>query len=144
MGYNGLSADNRTERIRTLSEAAKEYLESYTLHRPNSVEFVSGAIKHPVEHLGARMLVEITDREVEAYQTARLMEKAAGKTINDEVGVLFRVMGDSGDMIRLEAPQGQKAQAAATDDVGRALTLVEEARILTRQRLRPTKHVALS
>jgi integrase len=77
------------------------------------------------------MLVEITEREVEAYQTARLKERAAGKTINDEIGVLFRVMGDSGDLIRLKLRKTKKLKLPQRQDVGRPLSPDEEARILT-------------
>ena len=134
MGFNGLSAEDRTERFRTVSAATKETLEWYKLHRPNSVKFVSGAIKHLVEHLGSQMLVEITDGEVGAYQTVRLKEGAAGKTINDEIGVLLRVMGDSGDLIRLKLRKAKRLKLPQRQDIGRALTLHEEARILTMAR----------
>src|SRR5215470_3397616 len=58
MGFNGLSTDDRAERIQELQEAAKKYDERTKLHRPKSVKFVSGAIKHLVAHLGNLMLVE--------------------------------------------------------------------------------------
>jgi hypothetical protein len=38
------------------------------------------------------MCVDITDRIVIKYQTDRLKEKAAAKTINEEVGLLLRLL----------------------------------------------------
>jgi len=36
------------------------------------------------------MAVDVTDKTVRNYQTSRLNEKAAPKTINEEVGFLLR------------------------------------------------------
>jgi integrase len=57
-------------------------------------------VKHLVQHLGDRMIVDINEKTVREYQDERLRESAAPKTINEEVGILLRVMGERGQLIR--------------------------------------------
>jgi len=38
------------------------------------------------------MAVDVTDQTVKTYQTTRLKESAAPKTINEEVGFLLRLL----------------------------------------------------
>jgi hypothetical protein len=80
------------------------------------------------------MLIEITDKTVEAYQLTRLNEGAAGKTINEEVGELLRVMGDVGDAIRLKLRKSKRLKLPQRNDCGRALSPEEEQRILEQAR----------
>jgi hypothetical protein len=130
-GYNSISEDNRSQRILTLREVAKEYSAAYALrHTPKSVKYSELCIKHIVQHLGDKMLIEITDRVVETYQLTRIKEGAAGKTTNEEVGELFRIMGDAGDAVRLRLRKAKKLKLKQREDCGRALTVEEEARIL--------------
>ena len=44
--------------------------------------------------LGDRMLVDLNEQTVKEFQDKRLGEKAAPKTINEEVGFLLRLLGD--------------------------------------------------
>jgi hypothetical protein len=46
------------------------------------------------------MLVDITDAVVRTYQTDRLKEKAAPKSVNEEVGFLPRLTGGAADVLR--------------------------------------------
>jgi integrase len=130
-GYNNISEDNRSQRIRTLKEAADEYLTSYKArHTPNAARYVEYCIKHLTEHMGSRLLVEITTETAKAYQLARLNEGAAGKTINEEVGELFRIMGDAGTVVRLKLAKEKKLKLKQREDVGRALSHDEEKNLL--------------
>ena len=54
--------------------------------------FPEHALRHVVRLLGDRMAVDLNDRAVVKYQTDRLKEAAAPKTINDEVGFLLRIL----------------------------------------------------
>jgi integrase len=92
------------------------------------------------------MLIEITDKVVIAYQNARLSKKAAGKTINEEVGTLFRIMGDVGETIWLNLKKDKKLKLTERNDVGRALTVEEEKSLLaqTRASLSPHIHAAVT
>ncbi|TDI12963.1 MAG: site-specific integrase, partial [Acidobacteria bacterium] len=62
--------------------------------------------------------------------TARLREGASGKTINEEVGFLFRLMGGVGDVVRLKLKKDRKLKLPQREDCGRALTQEEEPRLL--------------
>jgi hypothetical protein len=97
-GFNGL-ADKRDERIRTIKELADEYLGEYRL-RHKAVTFAEYALGNVTRHLGEQMAVEVAEKTVKGYQSGRLKEKAAPKTINEEVGFLLRLLGDQGDAIR--------------------------------------------
>jgi hypothetical protein len=64
------------------------------------VKFAEYAFGNVTRHLGEQMAVEIAEKTVSAYQSDRLKEKAAPKTINEEVGFLLRLLGDGGEAIR--------------------------------------------
>jgi hypothetical protein len=70
-GFNGLT-DSRDERIRTIRELAKTFLDDYKLRQPKSATFAGYAIAHVIRLLGDLMTVDITDRTVLKYQTDRL------------------------------------------------------------------------
>jgi hypothetical protein len=97
-GFNGVE-DNREDRVRSIKEMAAAYLEEYCL-RHKSVNFATYAIGNVTRHLGESMAVDVTEQTVIAYQTMRLKENAAPKTINEEIGFLLRLLGDAGDVIR--------------------------------------------
>jgi hypothetical protein len=87
LGFNGI-ADKRDERIRTINELAGDYLGEYALHH-KSPKFPEYALGNVTRHLGGRTAVEIAEKAVKAYQSDRLKEKAAPKTINEEVDFLL-------------------------------------------------------
>ena len=64
------------------------------------------------------MAVDVTDKTVKNYQTARLKENAAPKTINEEVGFLLRLLGEAGEPIRARLRR-QKALKLAIRGTGR-------------------------
>ena len=73
---------------------ASGYLEDYGLrHKP--ITFAVYAIGNFVRRLGRSTSVDVTEKTVKAYQSTSLEEKAAPKAINEEVGFLFRVLGES-------------------------------------------------
>ena len=130
-GYNNLSQDFRNQRVLTLRQAADKYSADYTIRYPSSsVKYQKYCVKHLVDHLGDKMLIEITDKVVQAYQVARLREGSAGKTINEEVGELLRIMGDVGGVVRLKLRKERKLKLTQRTDCGKALTSEEEARLL--------------
>src|SRR5579863_605938 len=90
-GFNGLS-DERQERIQNVGELASGFLAHYKVRQPNSATFARHALGHVARLLGDLMAVDVTDRVVVRYQTDRLKQNAAPKTINDEVGFLLRVL----------------------------------------------------
>jgi integrase len=129
-GYNAI-VDKRNERVRTLRQAAEVYSVAYAArNRKKSVIYSEGCVKHLNQHLGDKMLIEITDQVIQAYQLARLKEGAAGKTINEEVGELLRIMAEAGDILRLKLKKNNKLRLKERQNVGRALSPGEEADLL--------------
>jgi integrase len=76
------------------------------------------------------MLVDVTDKTVTEYQTARLKEGAAPKTINEEVGFLLRLLGESGDPIRARLRRQKMLKLAVGRQVGKAYTPEEKESLL--------------
>jgi hypothetical protein len=98
-GFNNVQT-RRENRVRQLRDVAADYLADYRL-RFRGVTFAEYAFGHVVRHLGEKLLVDIDETTVLAYQTVRLKEKAAPKSINEEVRFLLTMMGESGDVIRV-------------------------------------------
>jgi integrase len=141
-GYNNITPEDRNRRILTLAKAAEEYQEQYEARNTaNATRYSEYCIKHLVEHLGSKMLIQITDHAVVAYQQARLKEGAAGKTINEEVGELFRIMGSFGEAIRLKLKRAKKLKLTEREDVGRALSADEERNVLAQARASESPHI---
>ncbi len=127
-GFNGIE-DVREERVRPLKKIAADYLEDYCLRNRSGV-YAKYAVGHVVRHLGDAMAVDITDKTVRGYQTARLKESAAPKTINEEVGFLLRLLGDGGDVIRLRLRRQHALKLAVRSRVGKAYSPEEKSSLL--------------
>ncbi len=89
----------RTHQRKTIQEAAAEFPIEYKA-KHEAPTFAVYALRHVTKHLGDKLVVEITPTIVKRYQTARLVEEAGPKTINDEVQLLLRLCGDQGDLVR--------------------------------------------
>jgi integrase len=116
--------------VRSIREIADEFLESYKLRNPRSAVFAEGAIRHVKRLLGDRMAVDVNEKSVEEYQNLRLEEKAAPKSINEEIGFLLRLMNDAGDMLRLRLRKKKLLKLRVRRTVGKAYTAEEKARML--------------
>jgi hypothetical protein len=108
-GFNAIG-NRRKDHVRTLGDMAAGYLKEYRL-KHKAVTFAEYATGHVLRHLGHKMLIEIDDKAVRAYQVARLEEKAAPKSINEEVGFLLRMMGERGDALRSELRRQKNLEA---------------------------------
>jgi integrase len=127
-GYNGL-VDRREERIRTIAELTDAYLTEYGL-RHSSDRFAKYALGKLKRHLGKYMVVEVAEKTVTEYQSLRLKEKAAPKTINEEVGFLLRLLGDQGEVIRARLRRLKMLKLAYKRAIGKAYTSQEKDRLL--------------
>jgi len=78
------------------------------------------------------MSVDVTERTSKEYQSRRLGEKAAPKTINEEVGFLLRLLGDRGDAIRVRLRRQKALKLRVHSRVGKAFTPEEKVRLLDR------------
>jgi integrase len=127
-GFNGVE-DNREERIRTIKELGRAYLGDYRL-RHKSIVFADYAVGNVIRLVGAVMAVDVTEQTVKAYQTTRLKEGAAPKTINEEVGFFLRLLGEVGDVIRLRLRRRKTLKLAVRRGPGKAYTPEEKAAML--------------
>lgn len=91
-GSNNLK-DVRQQRIRSLEEIIAEYLVGYRF-RYRSAIFAEYALGHVSRLLGTKLVVDIDEAAVLAYQESRLREDAAPKSINEEVRFLLKMVGD--------------------------------------------------
>jgi integrase len=138
-GFNGI-IDRREDRIRTIADLAATYFEAYKL-RCKSVTFAEYALSHVNRHLGRQMAVEITERTVKDYQTARLKEDAAPKTINEEVGFLLRLLGEQGDTIRTTLRRQKALKLATRSEVGKAYPAEEKGLLYDAAKKRRSKAI---
>jgi len=128
--YNGLE-DKRRERIRSVAELAEEYRDAHMAVPGRTSQFVPGAVKHITRICGGLMLVDVSDSVVKRYQTTRLKEKASPKTVNNETGVLLRILGDHGDLIRLRMKRQRALNIPVKNEPGRAFTVDEQRAMLS-------------
>lgn len=138
-GFNSV-ADNRKDRIRTVDELASEYLEGYKL-RNRSSTFAEYALNHVKRLVGSLMVVDATERSVLDYQSTRLKEKAAPKTINEEVGFLLRLLGDVGDTVRARLRRKKQLKLKVRRQVGKAYSDEEKALLYEEARTRRSKAI---
>ena len=124
-----IEEEAREQRRKTIQQAADEFLVEYKA-KHESPTFAVYALGHVTDHLGGKLVVEITPTVVKGYQTTRLAEKAGPKTINDEVLLLLRLCGDQGDLIRAKLRREKAMKLALPPSPGRAYTADEKARML--------------
>ena len=127
-GFNGFE-DNRGERVRSVRDLAAAYLDDYGM-RHRSDNFCKYAVGNVTRHLGSLMVVDVADDTVKAYQTSRLKEGAAPKTINEEVGFLLRLLGETGDPIRAELRRKKTLKLAVGPSIGKAYSPEEKVALL--------------
>src|ERR1035437_550426 len=127
-GFNGVE-DNREDRIRTIRELGRLCPDEYRV-RHKGVVFAEYAVGNVIRHLGAVMAVDVTEQTVTAYQTTRLKEVAAPKTINEEIGFLLRLLGEAGDVIRTRLRRRKALKLAVPRGPGKAYTPEEKAAML--------------
>jgi integrase len=124
-GYLGL---RKRVPPRLLSVVARDWLElkQGTL-RPKSYRIEQINLGHLLPALGKLLISDITPDNITAYQQARLRASAAPKTINLEIGTLRAILRKQ----RLWATlQPDITMLKTRDDVGKALSVEEEARLL--------------
>ena len=125
-GYNGI---DKSQRAQLFSVAAEGWLEAKKAHlslRSVSIEKLN--LKHLKPVFGGMLLCDISGDNIAAYQSRRLRQDSAPKTINLEVGTLRAILRKH----RLWANiQPDVQMLRARDYVGRALTEDEEKALLT-------------
>ena len=142
-GFNNI-ADQRRERIRTFRDMAEDFYDAYNLRLPDSAVFAEYAIRHLNRLLGAKMLVDFNEAVVTKYQNDRLSEKASPKTINEEVGLLLRILGEPGDLIRLRLRKKKMLKLKTREAIGKAYSEDEKQRMLEEAAKARSPHIYLA
>jgi serine/threonine protein kinase len=133
--------DKRAERIRSIKEVAAKFLEDYKERHRASATFAEYAVGHVSRLLGARIVVDISDETVKDYQTSRLKEKAAPKSINEEVSFLLRLLSEQGDVIRAKLRRQKALKLTIKERVARAFTPAEKEAMLRRAQTRGSQAI---
>ena len=122
----GLPTEQKSMRIRAVSDVTKPYLEGYAVnHRAKSVLFAKGRLAQVVKRLGHVVLSDLTEDRIRAYVRDRQSDEVSGRTINMELGELSRAMGHKWSLLW---PKVRKQEERK--DVGHALSPDEQKRLL--------------
>jgi integrase len=73
-----------------------------------------------------RMLVDVDEAAVRQYQDARLKEKAAPKTINEEVGFLPCLLQERGELIRAHLKHQKRLKLKVHNNIAKVYTPEEK------------------
>ncbi len=138
-GFHNLK-EVRQQRIRRLDEIVDEYLVGYRL-RYRSATFAEYALGHVSRLLGAEMIVDIDEAAVLRYQENRLREKAAPKSINEEVRFLLKMLGDSGEVIRARLRKKKQLKLAVRKRIGKAFDSEETESLAAKARTSRSPHM---
>jgi hypothetical protein len=141
--FNNIT-DRRHERIRTFRDMAEEFFNSYKIRLPDSATFAAYAVDHLKRLLGSKMLVDFNEATVTKYQNDRLEERAAPKTINEEVGFLLRILGEPGDLIRARLRKKKTLKLKVRNLIGKAYSEDEKGRMLEEAAKARSPHIYLA
>lgn len=125
-GFNGI---NRLQRAQLFGVAAENWLQTKKAHlSPRSVQIEEANLKHLRPFFGGMLVCDIKGDDVAGYQSTRLRQGAAAKTINLEVGTVRAILRKH----RLWANiQPDVQMLRVRDCAGRALTGAEENLLLS-------------
>lgn len=122
---------NRIQKPRTaqlFAVAAEAWLQSKAAHlSPRSVAIARANLKHLAPFFGKLLLCDIGAEDIARYQAERLEQGAAPKTVNLEVGTLRAILRKNRQWAAI---QPDVRMLRANEDVGRAISREEEARLL--------------
>jgi integrase len=122
----GIPADAPGTRINRVSDSIKTYLRHYpSNHRPKSVTFATQRLAAVQSHLGAALLIDLTEDRIREYVETRLGEGLSGRTINMELGELSRAMG-----VKWSQAWPRVRKLEENHEVGQALSPEQEKALL--------------
>lgn len=90
------------------------------------------------------MLVDFNEALVTKYQNDRLGERAAPKSINEEVGFLLRILGEPGDVLRVRLRKRKTLNLKVRKVIGKAYTEEEKNRMLREAAKTRSPHIYLA
>ena len=132
--------ETRQQRIRYLRDVIDEYLIGYKL-RYRSATFATYALGHVSRILGAELIVDIDETAILKYQEDRLREKAAPKSINEEVRFLLKMLGDSGEVIWAHLRKRKQLKLAVRKRIGKAFDAEETQSLTENAKLSRSPHL---
>ena len=92
--FAGLPAEDRSKRLRSISEATRDYLKGYSVaHRPKAVQWATDRLTHVTRLLGDVLLPDLTEARIQQYMEHRQGEGVSGRTVNMELANLSRAVG---------------------------------------------------
>jgi integrase len=138
-GYNNFK-EIRQNRVRLLEEIIDEYLTGYRL-RYRSASFAEYALGHVSRLLGTKIVADITEISVLRYQEDRLREKAAPKSINEEVRLLLKMLGDPGEVIRAHLKKTKQLKLTVHKRIGKAYDTEETESLATKAKSSRSPHM---
>ena len=133
-GYNSIT-DRREDRIKTIGELAKVFLADYSVRHPAD-RVVCVLLRNVTERLGVEMSIDIHEKTVQNYQTQRLKEGKAPKTINEEVSLLLRILGDHGEVLRARLRKAKANKLPVRVRVGKPYSADEKTKLFAEARKR--------
>ena len=120
------TTDTPKDRVRTVRAALAAYQKAYPVnHRPKAIAIVNERSPHIERLLGSLLMPDLIPERITDYMIQRRGEGVSNRTINMELGVLSRAVGHS---FKVLWPSVKKLEER--HDVGRALSMEEEQRIL--------------
>jgi len=122
--------DKRMERVRTIAEIAATFRKSHEVRRPKSYTSLDYALRHVERILGKRMAVDISAEVIKDYQTTRITEGAAPKTINEETGRLLQILGKNGALLRAELKHDQALNLPTGPEIAQAFSADQKAALI--------------
>jgi len=96
---------------------------------------------HVTRLLGDKMLVDINEETVKGYQEARLREKTAPKSINEEIGFLLRIMDVPGDVLRVRLRKKKLLKLKTGTQIGKAFGPEEKGRLIENAKKARSPHI---
>jgi integrase len=138
-GFNNFK-EVRQNRIRVLEDIVDEYLTGYRL-RYRSASFAEYALGHVGRLLGTKIVADITETAVLRYQEDRLREKAAPKSINEEVRFLLKMLGDPGEVIRAHLKETMQLKLTVHKNIGKAFDSEETEGLATKAKSSRSPHM---
>jgi integrase len=107
------------QRVRYLKDVIDEYLLGYRL-RYRSATYAEYALGHASRWLGSKLIIDIDEAVVLRYQENRLRESAAPRSINEEVRLLLKMLGNLGEAIRARLKERRCLKLAVRRRIGKA------------------------
>ena len=124
-GYHGLKKRQAPQTFKSASDAWLE-MKKPTI-APKTYQIEKTNLGHILPVLGQKLLTDIDANDISRYQRERLKDKAAPKTINLEVGTIRGILRRHRLWANL---QPDVRMFPAPDDVGKALSLEDEKKLL--------------